>query len=189
MTAAVIVLLVAALLWALHELQCAKHRIREQDSLIRSLNAEVCRLNPSHPNCRCHILPVAETQNATLVGYGIPHKVLEGGVCEISIADLDRSKSWPARARHDFDVVEYPEKPGRIYVTEKERRPASVDPRSAPKGFRWASENELEPLAAVDAAFLRQAQGARFRDTTLPSGAVTPPYDMIANGGMLERIR
>jgi peroxiredoxin len=53
--------------------------------------------------------------------------------------------------------------------------------------LRWVSDIELEPLEDVDAQFLLMAQGALFRNTTLPSGAVTPSEYMVAKKGVLVK--
>lgn len=56
------------------------------------------------------------------------------------------------------------------------------------KQFQWVSETELEPLQESDAQLIRMCQGALFRNTTLPSGAVTPDEDMIVKGGVLVKV-
>lgn len=55
------------------------------------------------------------------------------------------------------------------------------------KQFQWVSETELEPLDESDAILIRMSQGAIFRSTTLPSGAITPDEDMIVKGGVLVK--
>lgn len=120
---AAIALLAAALIWAVHELREKILELRRVKAENVALQVELMRFSPSHPMCRCSLLPVQPAVNATLAAYGIPHKVLEGGVCEISISSLsyNASESWKWRARHDFDVVEDPTRPGSIFVTEKIR--------------------------------------------------------------------
>lgn len=120
---AAIALLAAALIWAVHELREKILELRRVKAENVSLQVELMRFSPSHPMCRCSLLPVKTAVNATLAAYGIPHKVLEHGVCEIAIASLShyQAESWRIRARLDFDVVEYADRPGRIYVTEKGR--------------------------------------------------------------------
>ena len=61
--------------------------------------------------------------------------------------------------------------------------------QDAPKGFRRVSDDEIEPLSLVDSQFLEIAQGATFRSTVLPSGAVTPDCLMVAKGGVLVEVK
>lgn len=57
----------------------------------------------------------------------------------------------------------------------------------APAGFRWASDDELEPLDPNDAAFLKMTQGSTMSNTVLPSGATVPSGTWIVVGGVLKK--
>lgn len=123
MTVAVITFLLALVVGISLYLYARIQEIKRLETENRELRIELMRLSPSHPMCRCATLPVAYVLNETLVAYGIPHKALEGGVCEISIANMSyaASQSWEWRARHEFDVYEDPERPGIVYATPKAR--------------------------------------------------------------------
>lgn len=76
--------------------------------------------NPSHPNCRCSIVPIESTtctRDVLLDGLRIPHRCFDDGTIEVRKAEVPQFVPYDLKGY--FEIWEDPARPGIVILRRK----------------------------------------------------------------------